>query len=377
MNTMENIKNNFVLENFIKENYSHKTANTHDICQILPVITNNKMKFNISNNIGSIVIDGMTPELILNPILVFELDENNGNNGNNENNGYNDELDIDSIISNIYLEIGGSTIFKLWDQQIKIYNKIYKLESKKIGSKIFYPVPILQMINGNGLLFSKCKYHEIRLFVNYNANHFLKYIKHCYMTCDLIYVYENPNYSLLTNYTFTNFKNNNQCRNNLNNFNKLNEIYQNSILLKINENQFTGLEFVDQNSSTLRTRLNFNHNVNRFFIYFQNQDDKSIYWNTQQFEKIQFFALGETVLEYDYQTLLDLNDKNILGYELPNGVFEIKWNCAQWKNLSNLDNLTIVISKLMIPLNFGFAICAESENLACYKGNAYWLFFAN
>jgi hypothetical protein len=197
------------------------------------------------------------------------------------------------------------------------------------------------------------------------------------MTCDLIYVYENPDYSSLTNYTCTNFKNNNQDYDNSHIFDYQNEIYQNSILLKINENQFTGLEFFDQNSSTLRTKLNFYHNVNRFFIYFQNQDDKSIYWNTQQFEKIQFFALGETVLEYDYQTLLDLNNKNILGYELPNGVFEIKWNCTQWKNLSNLCNLTIVISKLMIPLNFGFAICAESKNLACYNGNMYRLFFRN
>ena len=369
MNTMENIKNNFVLKNFIKENYSHETENTHDIYTISPVIRDKEMKFDIEY--ASYTIDGKTPELILNPMLVFELDENNGND---------DGLDIDSKISDISMKIGGYTS-KLQDQQIKIYNKIYGLESKKIGSKIFYPIPILQMINGNGLLFSKCRNTDISLFVNYNTNHFLKYIKHCYMTCDLIY-YKSPDYSLLNNYTCTNFNNNyeNYKMIDLNYFKGSDNKCENSIILKIKENQFYGLESTSNSNSLilspLRVKLGFHHNVNRFFIYFQNSNDKSIYSETQ-FEKIQFFALGEIVLEYDYQTLLDLNDKNILGYELPKGVFEIKWNCDQWKNLSNLCNLTMVISNLMIPLNFDLAICAESENIAYYHDNVYQILFTN
>ena len=134
-----------------------------------------------------------------------------------------------------------------------------------------------------------------------------------------------------------------------------------------------------QNLSNIKFKLNFNHNADRFFIYFQTLDllDKSIYSNTQQFETIEFIVNGYNAVKYDYTTLLYDNSKNVLGYELPIGVFEIKWNSIKWKNLSQIDNFQVVLNGLMVPSNIGFVIGAESINSLIYYKNRCGLAFMN
>jgi hypothetical protein len=113
-------------------------------------------------------------------------------------------------------------------------------------------------------------------------------------------------------------------------------------------------------------------------MYFQNQNSGSIYWNTQQFKTIKFIANGYDILEYDYATLLYNNSKSILGYELPKGIFEIKYIVAdKWKNLSKIDNLTVELNGIMVPPDIGFAICAESINWMVYDGKYTGIFFSN
>lgn len=138
-------------------------------------------------------------------------------------------------------------------------------------------------------------------------------------------------------------------------------------MIQINQNQYFGLETISNTHPKIK--LPFNHNVNRFFMYFQNKYDFSIYTNTQQFGTIKFIANNQTILEYDYDTLLYNNSKSILGYELPNGIFEIKWNTFIHKNLSMIDNFSIQIDELFVPTDVVFGICAENINWLKYFNN--------
>lgn len=150
-------------------------------------------------------------------------------------------------------------------------------------------------------------------------------------------------------------------------------------LVKINQNQFDSLKLVQGNYPRIKLKLNFNFCVNRFFLYFQNFNDKSIYFNNhiQLFEKIVFVIEGYEVLEFDYTDLIISNSKDVLGYELPPGVFEIKWNMYEYKNLSYVDRFELDVYSLLIPLNIGIGFCASNVNLLGYESNCCRLVFLN
>ena len=230
------------------------------------------------------------------------------------------------------------------------------------------------MIMGNGILASKCKLHEIRLVVEFTSHLFIKMIKSCIIRTELTLASNPPDYTIINNYIYKYFIN--YDYDNSNNFIKKNENLENTQFVKIKQNQYSGIELL-QNLSCFKIRLSFNHYVDRFFIYFQDLNDKSIYWNTQQFETIKFIANGYEVLELDYTTLLYENSKSVLGYELPKGIFEIKWNTIKWKNLSRIDNLTVILYDLIVPSNVGFAICAESINSLQYYENQSSIVYSN
>jgi hypothetical protein len=102
----------------------------------------------------------------------------------------------------------------------------------------------------------------------------------------------------------------------------------------------------------------------------------TIYWNTQQFEKINIIANGIIVQEYSYENLLQINSKEILGYELPKGVFEIKWDIIFLKNLSKIDSFVMEFIGLMVPPDISFGICCESTNYLSYCENMAGSYFS-
>jgi hypothetical protein len=362
----EYMEKEYTLEEFIKKNNFCETKYDYTFHSSSSIGPSKIISFVFSKYIH----DNKYIELISNPTIIFELDEDGEF-----------EFDINYVFDNIELSIGGSQIDKLFNSQIKMYNRIYGLNVEKNGLKIFYPIPFALMNNGNGILSSKCKYNDIRLNVNFCSNKFVKMIKSCTIRTKLLIILESPDYSIINNQT---------CKCILSNYLdyypknlfitdliKKHQNFTDTQLVKINQNQFLGIKLL-QNLSDLKIKTYFNFVVDRFFICFVNTDDESIYSNTQQFETIKFIANGYDILEYDYQTLLNNNSKNILGYELPKGIFEIKWNVSKyWKNLSLIEDLTISLCGLTVPSNVGFVIFAESINWLIYQDNTCGLAFSN
>ncbi len=299
-------------------------------------------------NIFSYTNQNKNIKLISNPVIVIELDEDS-------------ELEFDvngNIIKEISIEIGGSQIDKLYDKQIQIYNTIYGFEIKKSGSKVFLPIPFGCMVAGHGILVSECRWHESRLWITFGSSNCINMIKNFSVRTEIIVSPNKLNYSITNDYykklLFEEHKNSS----------KNNYDYKKEQIVRHKFNQFCGLD--DIINSNCKVRCGFNHNTDRFFIYFQNKHDLSIYWNIPQFEKLSIFVNGYGVKNYTYETLQKLNSKEILGYVLPKGVFEIKWDIAELKNLSRIDNLTIELSGLMVPQDIAFGICAESTNYLHY-----------
>ena len=342
---------------FLKKNNLYESKYDYTNYNGTPISSSKRISIIISKN----NFDEKSTELVLNPVIIFDLDEDGEF-----------EFDIDFILDSIELSIGCYHIDRLYDEQIKMYNKIYRLDIKKIGSKVYYPIPFASMNIGNGILSSKCKYNEIRLEFEFSSNKFIGMINSLTIRTELIIIPESPDYSIINNNSKIIMINHyNNFNNNLTNFFKN---FENKQIVKINFNQFTGIESISLNLSSIKIKTNFNHYIDRFFVYFQNLDDKSIYRNTQQFENIKFIANGYDVLEYDFTTLLDNNSK----YELPKGIFEIKWDVdIKWKNLSQIDNLIVLFNGLTVPQNIGIVICTDSINWLIYEKNQCRLYYSS
>lgn len=323
--------------------------------------------------------------IMSNPVLVFEIDDS-----------LDLEFDLNNLFCDISLEIGGARIDKLFDKQILIYNKIYGLETKKIDSKIFYPIPFGCMNNGQGLIISNLTWHFVNIFISFENYEFINMIKNLSIKTKLSrYLYKPGFFDTINNYykkiLFEDY---------YSHYNKSIDFINENIFngksdfarIKINQycvcNAFT--------SSTFIYNLGFNYFTERFFIYFQNSFDKSIYWNTQLFKKIEIIIDGYVVKKFCYEDLQYANTKENLGYELPKGVFEIKWDsfdlhenlhenlyedfkkkCKNIKNLSRIDKLCIKIHESMIPPHINFGICSESINYLRYSGGMCGTMFSH
>jgi hypothetical protein len=88
--------------------------------------------------------------MIANHDMIFELDES-----------YDLQFDHEFLFERIDLEIGGCCIDILYNEQIKIWNKIYELEVKKIGYKLHFQIPFGKLNKGNGILISECEFKAI------------------------------------------------------------------------------------------------------------------------------------------------------------------------------------------------------------------------
>jgi len=313
---------------------------------------NSRIRFNLSTQLNS------NHNIISNPTIIFELDQESYL-----------EFDYENIFDSISLEIGGSEIDRIYNKIILIKNKINGFDIIKNRSKILFQLPFEIMNNGEGILVSMCKYHDIAINVIFNSNQFINSIKNCCIKTELTIVENKLDYPFMNNYYELEFC---KCY-----YDKIINISPKKIITKFYRNQF--FELINLSGSiNSRIKLDFYNIINRFFIFFQNPDDYSIYCNTQQFELIRFIANDHVILEYNYTTLQYLNSKIILGYEMSKGVFEIKWNiCKEFKNLSKIDNLFIELVGLMVPKKVSFGICAESINYLCYENNMCEAYFSN
>lgn len=289
--------------------------------------------------------------MISNPVIIFELDESSDLQ-------FCHEFVFESIELSSSLHID-----TLYNTQIKIWNTIYGFEVKKIGSKIYFPIPFEALSKGNGILILHCKFQDITLKVKFSSSQIVDIISSCYIRIELLSVSKIQDCNIINNYFYQQMKNE-YYHSNLEKLINSKEIL---IINKITENQYTELEVLDNQLSYYKAKVNFNFYINRFFICFQNIYDNSIYSNTQQFETIEFIINGHIVINYDYSDILFNNTKENLGYELPKGIYEIKWDLIDYKNLSYIDNFTIKFNGLTIPENYGIMISADSSNYLAYS----------
>lgn len=300
-------------------------------------------------------------ELLLNPIIIMELDETSDL-----------EFDVSDIFKYIELEIGGSRIDKLYSNQLKIYQAIKGYEIKKVGSKIFYPIPFDAFNKDEGIIASKCKFYEIRLGIEFTSNPCIDDIKDFYIRTDVITTKTSPDYVNISNYYIKDSENKDG-------YSSLKEYLdkEDTQIVKIKQNQFYGIDSLYTPISNQKFKLCFNHLVDKFFIYFENTTNGSIF-KLRTFDKISFIVNGWNVLEYDYETLVHDNDEKNIGYKLPIGVYQIDWCKFSSKNLSYVDNLCIELNGITIPNNnIGFCICANSINYLKYESDTCRLYFSN
>lgn len=300
-------------------------------------------------------------EILLNPIIIIELDETNDL-----------EFDTSNIFNNIELDVGGCRIDKIFTNQFKIYQAMKGYEIKKVGSKIFYPLPFDVFNKDDGIIISKCKLHDIRLWIEFTLNPCIASIKDFYIRTDAIITKTSPDYVKISNYYINDSKNKDG-------FTALKEHIgkENSQIIKIKQNQFCGLEALSTAISEQKIKLPFNHLVEKIFFYFEDMTNETIY-KLRPFDKISFIVDGNIVIEYDYETLIYENDEKNIGYKLPIGVYQIDWCKFSSKNLSYVENLTVGLSGITIPNNdIGFCICANSINYLRYMSDICGACYSN
>ncbi len=252
-----------------------------------------------------------------------------------ENSEYN--FNTDNVFEYISLEISNTKIDKIYLNQIHILQKIYGLEVKKIDNKIFYPIPMECLINGNGLLVSKfygdyCENVEIRIWIELinNNQENLNNIKSIKLNYDGIIL--DNGLDKLQNITTINLNYKpNITQYNLSSkeldlvTNKSNEKVmiincndkKQALTTKYIENYFTGSEKFNKSSKIKTNNVN---RVERFIIYFEDSLNYNV-CKEKVFDSIKFVANGKEIFDIDYYKLLSETNEKYPG--LPIGVYVI------------------------------------------------------
>lgn len=350
------IKKNSTLKELVTQNTLHETKYV-DVCMCGSIEASKRIMFSIKSS--EIISEEKNNVMIANPVIILNL----------KSSAY--VFNDDSLFKKIEFFVGGNCLDVMNNEQIKIWNKIHGLEFKKFGSKIYFPIPFDILNKGNGILISELKFQDIQFFVEFSSSPIVDIIDDSYLRIELLTVSENPDYSIISNYFYQQMKKYHQHL-------KIEDMKKSnySVITEITKNQYDVFEIETTNGYFFKS-LYFNHIVDRFFIYFQNSSDNSIYTNTQQFETIEFTIDDEIVSMYNYFDILFDNTKENLGYELPKGIYEIKWNSIKYKNLSNVNRMHVSFSGLMVPENCNLVICANSLNYLVYKNGRCELFLLN
>ncbi len=305
-------------------------------------------------------------DLISNPIIIFDL------------NDVDLEFVPEKIFNYITFEIGGQQIDKIYSNHMTILQKEYGLEVKKIGSKVFFPIPINCLLKSNGILASKCKFHEIRFWLEFTNEPSIQCIGDMSLRIDITMLANKPNWT-------------NICGNILKeSFNdpvhgeqlKSNEgkIYtgdfKNQQIIKIKHFQFTGAEQCDNNEN-VKIKTYFNHWVNKLYIFFSNTTNiNGNIYKEQPFDRIRVIANQVIILDLDFETLLyETVSKSKSNSVLPKGVYIIEID--KYINYY-CDTLNIELEGLSLPSpDIHFNVYAETTNYLKFDSNICQLMFLN
>lgn len=300
-------------------------------------------------------------DLIINPIVVIKL------------NNFDLEFDSSNVFKNIELEIGGTRIDKIYSNQINLYMSKYNLKSQRIGSKVFIPIPIESLLNG--LLASKLKYMDIRIFFEFVDMKHIDCIEEFQVSYDLVKFSKEPNYKKISSDALSHmcYKNKTTQRygqkclqhSTFGNF-------ESEQIVLIKQNQYTGEQNLN-GFDNLKINTSFNHGIENFYIYFENIESSIIYKN-KPFEQIEFIVNGYTTISMDYETLAYTS--NLINPNLPKGMYQIEWK--KYYNDVNPDSLIIQLKEISIPSSdICFNICAESYNYLHYGSGVCSFIFSN
>lgn len=302
-------------------------------------------------------------DLVSNPIIILELD--------------NTDLEFfpERVFTKIDLEIGGTYIDKMHMNLINVLQKKYNLEVKQIGSKVFFPLPINCLLKSNGIILSKCTGYDIKLWLEFNYEPFIGCIKNMCVRTDLVILEKKPVWKNICEPILLELLETSIYSDKMKKYIETNpyDNYESKQIIKFKQNQFCGLENLD-GQTNCNFQLGFNHDIERFYIWFENLNDNIIY-REKSFDKIIFIADNIKVLELDYEDLVYntfiLNNNKGLG----KGIYEI-----EWKNIINYNpiKLHVQINGLSLPnQDIGFSICAESYNYLEFMDKISKVIFAN
>jgi hypothetical protein len=310
------------------------------------------------------MFDSLNIDLISNAIIIFEL---------------NDEIDmeffISKIISKISLEIGGTQIDRLDSEIINILQKVYNLEPKQIGSKVFFPIPTNCLMKDNGILVSKCKVHQIRIIIDFSDEPSIDCINDMSIRFDLVHYTEEPDYSNICLKYLQMVKNSSTYKEKVKDIEKnIYNDFNKKQLIQIKQTQFTGSELVLSNIYIMNYKLNFNHDIENLYFYFANENNSNIY-NKKCFDFVKLYINNDKFIEFDYENVIYESMNNCKN--LPNNVYCI--NLSERLNYP-IDNMSIEFEGLMfskVNHNFCMNVFAESINYLHYENNMACLLFTN
>lgn len=257
-----------------------------------------------------------------------------------------EEIDLTKILSKVELLIGGSTIDKMCEDEINVYQRKYDVTPTQVGNKIFIPLPFNCMLSSNGLIYnSNCRYdlrmniymsdYPINLFINegclmithsklddnFNitemSNYFYKrMIKSPSKQDEILKI--NTNSCKQTDYP-ADFQSYHiiWCLSKLKSSHQLNEILNASVgLLNYTKNATFSSESVDSSSKNVRISLSHNCDVKSIHIML-----KQLFTvcTSKWFDICKIQVNGNDKLTYSYEMLVHLNKQN----HLPSGVLSI------------------------------------------------------
>ena len=305
-------------------------------------------------------------DLVSNPIIIFELGD----------------IDLEFVPQRIFhqieFEIGGTQIDKISLNQINVLQKKYNLEVKQIGSKVFFPLPINCLLKSNGIPISKCIYHELRLLFEFTNEQCIGCIQDICVRTDLIIFEKQPVWKNICEPILSEILEKSIYSDKMKNYIETKPYgdFESKQIIKIKQNQFTGLECLNRQTD-YKIKLNFYHDIERFYIWFENSIDEIVY-KEKPFDKISFIADNIKVLELDYEDFvyntLSVNNNN-KGLGLGKGIYEI-----EWKNIINYepDILMVELNGLILPnQDICFGIYVELYNYLEFENGLSKIIFGN
>ena len=383
-NTTTNIINN---KTTITNTTTNTTTNT-----VKDLITENKKYNTITKTLkfNNYILDGKNTynvkiiqkhdnkiiDLITNFLFVIEL--------KNEN----IEINVNKIFDKISLEIAGISILRLYKHQIPILQSFYGLEVKRVGNKIYYPIPFECGLNGNGILVPYLyDTYIIQFYFNF-INEYNENISNIELNYDCLFVEGNLLNNNLTNIKLVHngelyqpdltSKQINTIHNNSNTkimhikcYKTNGELYKKCIISRLVDYEYTGEDIITNiHVKSSKFYLYFNKVIKRLFFYFEY--DTNIYEN-KIFNSIKFIADGLEVFNLNYDDII--NNK----YNVPSGVYVIDMlkylDIAAYKHYIEFDGLNIPFE------NIKFQVFTESINYIKYDDNdihdSFQLFFRN